>query len=135
MDTKEPIVERLIAVRKALGHRQYGFAQILGIAKSTYWHYENGRKSDDLSRLFPMLKKLGVNKKWFLEGEGEMFEVPETKEEQTEFSLQEEELFTLNSKELDLLFGLAELNKGKREKVISDFKSYLEIQKMIKQKA
>jgi transcriptional regulator with XRE-family HTH domain len=127
--------QRLELLRTTLGYKSLqSFAQAINIPKSSYWHYEKGERQSDTSRLLPILKKFGVNKKWLFEGEGEMF----TKEEQTELLLEtpiKEDQYTLSSKELDLLFSLGDLNKAKREKVIRDFKSYLEIQKMIKHEA
>lgn len=133
------LADRLKLLRTTLGYNQNKFSKAIGMPTSSLWHLERGRVLTDNKRLQPIITQFGVNKKWLFEGKGEMFKEAAKKEEQTELLLespiQEEEKYMLSGRELGLLLSVGDMDKEKREKIINHFRSYLEIQKMMKQEA
>lgn len=65
--------ERLILIRKTLGFTQKRMAESLGIKQSSYSLIESGRNgiSDRIEIL--LSNRLGINREWFISGNGEMF--------------------------------------------------------------
>ena len=61
--------KRLKQVRKSLGYSQKDFSSKLGIAISTYQHYERGDREAPIS-LLPKITVFGVSLDWLLAGQG-----------------------------------------------------------------
>lgn len=73
MSTDKDIGGRLLRLRNILNLDQTAFAEKIGIGRSTLSEYEKGthtisKKTVDLIEL-----KVGINRSWLLEGEGEVF--------------------------------------------------------------
>lgn len=65
--------ERLKELRKALGLKQYEFAEKLNIKRTTYTNYETGLNNPTDAVIGLICRTFNVNEKWLRKGEGEMF--------------------------------------------------------------
>lgn len=74
---RTPLGERLIEVRKALGHEtRKTFAEQLGMAADTLGTYERGIAQPSVDLLGAYSTQFGVNLGWLITGSGAMFEDP-----------------------------------------------------------
>ena len=61
MESREEFAARLRGYRIELGATQFDMAMELGIDKSTYAHYETGRRTPDIERLIKIAKIFNLN--------------------------------------------------------------------------
>lgn len=83
---------RLKQLRKALNLTQQKLADRLGVDVGGVGGWECGRNAIPKTRIYQICKEFNVNREWFENGEGEMFEPAET--------LSEDEIFVKKVKEL-----------------------------------
>lgn len=67
-NTADSIGERLDTVRKREGFSQHGFAQALGISRSTLQNYLKGDRDIPTSILSILLEKFSVDPSWMIRG-------------------------------------------------------------------
>lgn len=67
------ISERLKQIRLKTNLSQTAFAEILGLAQTTYGPYETGRRSVPDELKFELSQKYNINIHWLVTGEGNMF--------------------------------------------------------------
>lgn len=65
--------KRIKELRKSLGLTQQAFADRIGIKRTTLANYEIGRNIPINAVIALICREFGANKKWLLDGEGEMF--------------------------------------------------------------
>ncbi len=83
---------RLQQLRKALNLTQQKLADRLGVDVGGVGGWECGRNAIPKTRIYQICKEFNVNREWFENGDGEMFEPAET--------LSEDEIFVKKVKEL-----------------------------------
>lgn len=78
----ESIGERYRQVRKALGISQGDAERALMITRAYVSNIETGKRDPPDRINYLLCQRLGVNRRWLITGEGEMFEADETKSEE-----------------------------------------------------
>lgn len=68
------LADRLKRLRTSMGLTQAQFAETVGIATTTYQHYERGEREATEKFLVKAINTFGLNAAWFLTGKGEMFQ-------------------------------------------------------------
>nr|WP_245511016.1 XRE family transcriptional regulator [Martelella mediterranea] len=75
VEPKTPLARRLRDVRKALGDPERDeLARAIGVSKNTLAAYERGETEPTATALNTYRKHCGVNVRWLVTGDGEMFE-------------------------------------------------------------
>jgi len=73
MENLKEIGERIKKVRKELGLTQEDMAKKLGMSRNSIIRYENGEAVPSRKFLKLLEYEFGINPRWILKGEGEMF--------------------------------------------------------------
>lgn len=114
--------KRLREIRKKLGYTQNEFGERIGITGSTVSDIERGKLSLTERNISLICEKLGVNKNWLKNGEGEMFDTYNLPEDEITRALASIETSNYENVKSLLLKYVQLDDNGK--KVIDDFLSY-----------
>lgn len=114
--------KRLREIRKNLGYTQNEFGEKIGITGSTVSDIERGKLSLTERNISLICEKLGVNKNWLKNGEGEMFDTYNLPEDEITRALASIETSNYENVKSLLLKYVQLDDNGK--KVIDDFLSY-----------
>ncbi len=113
---------RFREIRKNLGYTQNEFGEKIGITGSTVSDIERGKLSLTERNISLICEKLGVNKNWLKNGEGEMFDTYNLPEDEITRALASIETSNYENVKSLLLKYVQLDDNGK--KVIDDFLSY-----------
>ncbi|MCI8704488.1 MAG: helix-turn-helix transcriptional regulator [Anaerotignum sp.] len=114
--------KRLREIRKKLGYTQNEFGERIGITGSTVSDIERGKLSLTERNISLICEKLGVNKNWLKNGEGEMFDTYNLPEDEITRALASIETSNYENVKSLLLKYVQLDDNGK--KVIDDFLNY-----------
>ena len=114
--------KRLREIRKKLGYTQNEFGERIGITGSTVSDIERGKLSLTERNISLICEKLGVNKNWLKNGEGEMFDTYKLPEDEITRALASIETSNYENVKSLLLKYVQLDDNGK--KVIDDFLNY-----------
>lgn len=114
--------KRLREIRKKLGYTQNEFGKRIGITGSTVSDIERGKLSLTERNISLICEKLGVNKNWLKNGEGEMFDTYNLPEDEITRALASIETSNYENVKSLLLKYVQLDDNGK--KVIDDFLNY-----------
>lgn len=114
--------KRLREIRKKLGYTQNEFGGRIGITGSTVSDIERGKLSLTERNISLICEKLGVNKNWLKNGEGEMFDTYNLPEDEITRALASIETSNYENVKSLLLKYVQLDDNGK--KVIDDFLNY-----------
>lgn len=114
--------KRLREIRKKIGYTQNEFGERIGITGSTVSDIERGKLSLTERNISLICEKLGVNKNWLKNGEGEMFDTYNLPEDEITRALASIETSNYENVKSLLLKYVQLDDNGK--KVIDDFLNY-----------